>query len=122
MNTIVITMVVTEQGEGKEPSVSHSLTVNGKPVEGALAVISVGQLPGVFVSGADTTTEMRQIALQAGGLADRMRDTALGAAISKALELERTLKAEPKAEESAPKAHDAAVPTPEAPPAATPAA
>lgn len=93
-NTLVFTVVVADHGEGKEPSISHSMTVNGKPVEGALAVISVGQLPGVFVSGAENTNEMRQIALQASGLAARMQDTALGAAIGKALEVERKVTGE----------------------------
>ncbi len=88
-NTIVFTMVVVENGEGQEPAVTHSLTLNNKPVEGAVAVISVGQLPGVFVSGAESTNEMRQLALQASGLVDRLRDTILGAAISKTLEVER---------------------------------
>lgn len=90
-NTIVFTMIVAENGEGKEPSVTHSLTVNGKPVEGAVAVISVGPFPGVFISGAESTNEMRQIALQASGLAVRLQDTVLGAAISKALEVERKM-------------------------------
>lgn len=114
-NTIVFTMVVTDNGEGQEPSVSHSLTVNGKNVEGAAAVISVGPFPGVFVSGADSTNEMRQIALQAGGLADRMRDTALGAAISKALEVERKVTGGQQAQEPLP-------PQPEAHPSLAPAA
>lgn len=76
---MTIRMIVTDSGEeGKEPEVIHEVLVDGRPVEVALAVVAVGEMPMMVRSGGEGWTGTRALGRALRVMADNMYDQVLG--------------------------------------------
>ena len=80
MKSVVITVMVA--GEGDTGRVSHSVLIDGEPVQTAVGVVLAGEYPLVVTGGIENTTQMRELALRARQLSDGLLDRVIGLMLS----------------------------------------
>lgn len=100
MNTLVLTVVVS--GEGESQRISHNLVVDGQAVNAALAVTIAGDLSLDLVSGTRTMADLQKLSSGVRMLDSRLYSSLLAALFQPAKPEDNAPPAEPPAEPLAP--------------------